>query len=153
MCVFFFFNAFSFFRCFLASHCKNQVIVFFFSLKNHRTKLFLHSSAHSRWPHNLFLFFFQSNTKEGDAQKPANHVCKSSELLLSSSLLVSFGNVRTNVFFFFLCVSLLTTTAAKKKKKKTKKKNLSLSSLWRPSVFFFFYWLPISLFICYFSFL
>lgn len=116
VCVCFFLTPFPFSVVFLLHIARIKLLFFSFSKKpQNKNSFYAHRLIHVGPTISLSFFFFQGNTKEGDAQKPANHVCKSSELLLSSSLLVSFGNVRTNVFFF---VSLLTTTAANKKKEK-----------------------------------
>lgn len=115
VCVFFL-TPFPFSVVFLLHIARIKLLFFSFSKKpQNKDSFYAHRLIHVGPTISLSFFFFQGNTKEGDAQKPANHVCKSSELLLSSSLLVSFGNVRTNVFF---CVSTYNNSSKQKKKKK-----------------------------------
>ena len=136
---FFFFNAFSFFRCFLASHCKNQVMVFFFSKKPQNKTLSTLVGSFTLAPQSLSFFFSKATPKKVTLKNQQTTSANRASYSFHPhcwSLLVTY--VQTSFFFLCVCVSLLTTTAAKKKEKNEKKKLESFVLVTSQCFFFFF---------------
>lgn len=134
---FFFFNAFSFFRCFLASHCKNQVMVFFFSKKPQNKTLSTLVGSFTLAPQSLF-FFSKATPKKVTLKNQQTTSANRASYSFHPhcwSLLVTY--VQTSFFFFCVCL-YLQQQQQKKKRKKRKKKTWVFRPCDVPVFFFFF---------------